>query len=84
MRTLTFIVAGLLIVGFAIWLAKPAKRRTVAGVFTLGWLLVVLWNLRTGLSHGYSLQEEAPIQLLIFALPVAAGWWLAWKARGRR
>jgi hypothetical protein len=83
MRTLTFIVVGLLLVGFAMWLAKPGKRRNVAAFFTLGWLLAVLWNLRTGMAHGYSLQEEAPIQLLIFAVPVAAGWWLARKAHGR-
>ncbi len=83
MRTLGFIVVGLLLVGVAMWLAKPGKRRDTAIYFALGWLLVVLWNLRTGMSHGYSLQQEAPIQLLIFVLPVAAGVWLAWKTRGR-
>jgi hypothetical protein len=82
-RTLIFIVVGLLVVGFAMWLAKPARRRAAAVFFSLGWLLAVLWNLRTGMSHGYSLQEELPIQLLIFAVPVAAGAWLAMKAPGR-
>ena len=43
----------------------------------------MIWNLRTGMSHGYSLQEELPIQLLIFAVPVAVGWLLAWKAPAR-
>ena len=82
-RTLIFIGVGLLIAGFALWLAKPAKRRAAAAYFSLGWLLAVLWNLRTGMSHGYSLQEELPIQLLIFAIPVAAGAWLAMKAPRR-
>lgn len=81
MRTLIFIAVGSLLVGLILWLAKPSKRMAATGVFTVGWLLAVLWNLSTGMSHGYSLEEEAPIQLLIFALPVAAGWWLAFKTR---
>lgn len=80
MRTLIFILVGLLLVGIAMWLARPGQRRTVAVVFSVGWLVAVWWNLRTGMSHGYSLQEELPIQALIYAVPVAAGWWLAWKA----
>jgi hypothetical protein len=44
---------------------------------TAAWLLAVAWNLRTGIAHGHSLREEAPIQLLISILPVAAAWWLA-------
>ena len=83
MRTLIFIVVGLLLVGIAMWLAKPGKRRTVAAVFSVSWLAAVWWNLRTGMSHGYTLQEELPIQALIYLLPVAAGWWLAWKATKR-
>ena len=83
MRTLIFIVAGLLLVGIAMWLAKPGKRRIVAAIFSMVWLAAVLWNLRTGMSHGYTLQEELPIQALIYLLPVAAGWCLAWKATKR-
>lgn len=83
MRTLIFIAAGLAIVIVALWLARPAKRLAAVGLFALGWLLVVLWNLRTGLSHGYSLQEELPIQALIFCLPVAVGAALAWATRAR-
>jgi hypothetical protein len=83
MRTLIFIVVGLVVVGIAMWSAGAARRRLVAALFTFGWLAAVLWNLRTGMSHGYSLQEELPIQLLIFAIPVAAGWLLAYKARAR-
>ena len=83
MRTLIFIVVGLVVVGIAMWSAGAARRRLVAALFTIGWLAAVLWNLRTGMSHGYSLQEELPIQLLIFAIPVAAGWLLAYKARAR-
>ena len=77
MRTLIFVVVGLLLVGLSMWLVRPRRRRALAALFTVGWLAAVIWNLRTGMSHGYSLQEELPIQLLIFAVPVAAGWLLA-------
>ena len=83
MRTLLFIVVGLVIVGIAVWSAGAAKRRVAAALFTVGWLAAVIWNLRTGMSHGHSLQEELPIQLLIFAVPVTVGWLLAWKAPAR-
>ncbi|WP_334179923.1 hypothetical protein [Pseudoxanthomonas sp.] len=83
MRTLIFIAVGLLLVGIAMSLASPGKRRTVMVVLSVGWLAAVLWNLRTGMSHGYSLQEELPIQAGIYLVPVAAGWWWAWKTRQR-
>jgi hypothetical protein len=83
MRTLIFIVVGLLLVGVAMWLSRPDKRRIVATAFSVGWLAAVLWNLRTGMSHGYSLQEELPIQAAIYLVPVAAAWWWARKARLR-
>lgn len=84
MRTLIFILVGLLLVVLAATLTKPGQRKTAVGVFSVGWLMAVLWNLRTGMSHGYSFAEEVPIQLLIFAVPVIVGWWLAIKARSRR
>ncbi|MBD9481251.1 hypothetical protein [Pseudoxanthomonas sp. PXM02] len=83
MRTLIFIVVGLLLVGIAMWLTRPGKRPAAAAVFSIGWLAAVLWNLRTGMSHGYSLQEELPIQAVIYLVPVAAAWWLAWKTKQR-
>ncbi|WDS37037.1 hypothetical protein [Pseudoxanthomonas sp.] len=81
MRTLILILAGLLIAVGAVFRCPQAHRRKGAAAFTVVWLLAVAWNLRVGLAHGYALQEEAPIQLLIFVVPVAAAWWLA---RARR
>lgn len=81
MRTLIFILVGLAIAGIAMGVVGAARRRLAAAIFTVGWLAAVLWNLRTGMSHGYSLQEELPIQLLIFVVPVAVAWWLALKSR---
>ena len=83
MRTLIFIVVGLVVVGIAMRLTRSDRRRAIAAVFSIGWLAAVLWNLRTGMSHGYSLQEELPIQALIYAVPVAAAWWSARRPRRR-
>ena len=83
MRTLIFIAVGLILVGITMWSAGSGRRTGSAIVFSAGWLAAVLWNLRTGMSHGYSLQEELPIQTVIYAIPVAAGWWLARKRRQR-
>ncbi len=84
MRTLLFIVSGLVLMAFAMWLTKPAKRTTTATWLTAAWLLVTIWNLATGMSHGYSFKEELPIQSAIFAIPVLGAWLLAWKGRVRR
>ncbi len=82
MRTLVLVAIGMLLAYGALRLAPAARRRLAAGGFALAWLLVVLWNLRTGLAHGYTLQEELPIHALLFAVPVALAAWLAFRARG--
>jgi hypothetical protein len=81
MRTIVLILIGLALAGLATWLSKPARRVGAAWLFTGAWLLVTSWNLYTGMSHGYSLQEELPIQAVIFAVPVIAAWVLA-RRRG--
>lgn len=84
MRTLILIVIGVVLAWLTTHLTPPARRMLAASAFTLGWLLVVGWNLRTGLSHGYSLREELPIQSLIFLLPTVLAWWLALRATAGR
>lgn len=79
MRTIVLILIGLALAGLAMWLGKSARRIGTVWLFTGAWLLVTSWNLYTGMSHGYSLQEELPIQAVIFAVPVIAAWALARK-----
>lgn len=75
MRTLVILLIGLALLAIALKLVKPAKRRAMAWGFCGLWLLATLANLAAGLSHGYSLQEELPIHLLLFGVPaLAAGW----------
>jgi len=83
MRTGLLILAGLLLAALASWLGAPSKRATAAILFALAWLAIVGWNLRTGLSHGYSLREELPIQLLIYLVPAMLAAWLTWKHSGK-
>ena len=77
MRTLIIIAIGLAVMALMLWLAKPAFRRRTAWVFIAAWLVFTAFNLRTGLSHGYSLQEELPIHLILFAVPALAAWWFS-------
>lgn len=82
MRTIIIIIIGLAVMGLAMWFTNPHRRFATALLFTGLWLLVTLWNLYTGMSHGYSLREEFPFQATIFAVPVLAAWWLACETRG--
>ncbi len=82
MRTVVLIMIGSALAWLAAWLGAPARRRLAAWLFAVAWFAAVGWNLRTGLSHGYSLGEELPIQALIYLVPVAVAAALA--RRGRR
>lgn len=74
MRTLIIIFMGLVIVALILRLTRPTMRIVLGGVFTVGGLIAILLNLKTGLSHGYTLAEELPIHLVLFTIPVAAYW----------
>ncbi len=81
MRTLIFIAAGLVLAVALLRLAPAAHRLWAAGAFTLLWLGVSAWNLRTGLSHGHTLAQELPIHAVLFGVPVAVAWgiWFRWR-----
>lgn len=81
MRTLIIIFMGLAIAALTLWFTPQAKRVVLGMVFTASWLVVTLLNLRTGLSHGYTLAQELPIHLVLFSAPVAAYWLYVWFKR---
>lgn len=81
MRTLVIILIGLVVGLAALRLAAPSRRMLVAWLFAAAWLLACAFNLRTGLSHGYSLQEELPIHAVLFGVPVLAAMYYAWRSR---
>ena len=81
MRTLIFIAVGLVLAALLIRLTPAAHRTVAAAVFTLAWLGVSVWNLRTGMSHCYTLAQELPIHIALFGLPAAMAWGLWWWSR---
>ena len=85
MRTAIIIVGGLVLLGlFALvgwWLASgPQFTTTAAKLFIPIWLAIALINMWLGVSRaGYSVVEELPIFLVIFAIPAAAAAFIWWR-----
>lgn len=81
MRTLVFILAGLVLAVIALRGAPPARRMLAVCAFSAIWLAVSAWNLSVGLSHGYGLREELVVHLALFGVPVLAAWLALWRMR---
>jgi hypothetical protein len=85
MRTTLILLGGFALLGaFALagrWLAgtDTAPMVAAAKIFIPVWLVVALVNLWMGTRVGYSVTEELPIFLLIFAAPAAVAVFLWWK-----
>ncbi|MFN3988113.1 MAG: hypothetical protein ACK4KV_21705 [Rhodocyclaceae bacterium] len=81
MRTLILVVVGLLLAAGVLRFAPSAWRTAAVGGFTLVWLVACGFNLRTGLSHGYTMAQELPIHAVLFGIPVVAAWAAWWWLR---
>jgi hypothetical protein len=85
MRTLIIILGGLVLLGLALTVARwigsgPGSLVTAAKVFLPIWLAVALVNMWIGVAQaGYSVAEELPIMLLIFAVPAAVAGFVWWR-----
>jgi hypothetical protein len=84
MRTFLIILSGLFLLGIALVAASrigaTGRMTTAALVFIPVWLLVALANMWMGVARaGYSVNEEFPIFLLIFAVPAVAALFAYWK-----
>jgi len=70
-----------LAVGFALLGGTPGTA-TAALVFLPLWFVGAAINLYVGVKRaGYSIGDEAPIFVLVFAIPAAAGVLAWWKLR---
>lgn len=86
MRTGLFLVAGILLLAAVLLLGKlfsqnypDALRLATVGYIAL-WLLIAGANMWVGVAKaGYSVADELPIFLLIFAIPAAAAVLLKWR-----
>ena len=84
MRTLMIIVAGLLLLGAFLFagsrMGDANTMGTAAKFFIPVWLVAALINMWFGVVRaGYSVAEELPILLVIFAVPAAAAIFVWWK-----
>ena len=85
MRTAIIIAVGFIVSAVFVLLPRMAGRPEWAGtgakIFIALWLAAALVNLWIGVSRaGYTVLEELPIFLLIFALPAAAAAYVCWKS----
>jgi hypothetical protein len=86
MRTAMIILGGFALLGLCVLIGRLVGAAgtqsivTAAKVFLPIWLAAALYNMYMGVSSaGYSVAEELPIFLVIFALPAAAAVFLWWK-----
>ena len=85
MRSAIIIVAGAVLLGlFGLtgWLIGngPQSVVTAAKVFIPVWLVAALVNMWLGVSRaGYSVAEELPIFLVVFAVPAAIAAFVWWR-----
>ena len=85
MHVLMVMGAGLVILGVFIlfgwlWGANAAGMALAAKVFVPAWLLIAGINMWVGVHHaGYSVREELPILLLVFAVPAVMAGIAVWR-----
>jgi hypothetical protein len=84
MRSAIIIAAGFVLLALFFFagrlFGRPDAMVLGAKIFIPLWLLAALVNMWIGVSRaGYSVAEELPIFLLIFALPAAAAAFVWWR-----
>jgi hypothetical protein len=86
MRTALFLVAGFFLLAAALLLGKlfstnyPGATFAATVTYIALWLIVAGANMWVGVARaGYSVAEELPIFVLIFAVPAAVAIILKWK-----
>ncbi len=86
-HTIKVIAAGFGLLGLCLvlgaWLGSPSPGvglATAAKVFIPLWLIGAGFNMWLGVTKaGYSVAEEIPYFLLVFAVPAAVAVFLAWR-----
>jgi hypothetical protein len=83
MHTIKVLAAGFVLLGFFILVGRVLGHGSRAALYFLpAWLIIAGLNLWYGVTRaGYSLADEFPIFLLIFAVPSAVALLLWWRFR---
>ena len=84
MRTIVIIAGGLVLLGVTLflgrWTGGAHAMITAAKIFVVVWLALAALNMWMGVARaGYSVAEEFPIFLVIFAIPAAVAVFIWWK-----
>lgn len=86
MRTGLFLLAGFLILGASVILTRlfgenvPAAATWSTAAFLVLWLALVGFNMYVGVTRaGYSVGDELPVFLVLFAIPALAAALVKWK-----
>jgi hypothetical protein len=87
MHTLKILIAGFVLLGLCVlvgrWLGGASNTAVSTAIksFIVLWLIATLGNLWFGVSRaGYSLKDEAPVALLVFAVPATVAALVWWKS----
>jgi len=85
-RTASFIVAGLLLMGSFLLIGRlfstqfAEASRVSLWAFAAVWLVVAALNMWLGVTKaGYSVAEELPIFVVVFIVPAAAALLIKWR-----
>ena len=74
------LLLGVFLLFGKLWGGDAMGSATAAKIFIPVWLALAIVNLWVGVSKaGYTLREELPILLIVFALPAAAAAVAAWQ-----
>jgi hypothetical protein len=87
MHTLKVMFGGFLLLAVCLllgrWIGGAAATvvATTIKCFLVLWLVATLLNMRVGVNQaGYSVKDEAPVALLVFAVPAIVAIVIWWKS----
>jgi len=81
MHTIMVVLGGFLLLGACLLAGRLMKTMAIAAlIFIPIWFGAALINLWIGVSRaGYSVAEELPIFLMVFAIPAVVALFIWWK-----
>ena len=81
MHTIMVVLGGFLLLGICLLAGRLTKTMAIAAlIFIPIWFGAALVNLWIGVSRaGYSVAEELPIFLAVFAIPAVVALFIWWK-----
>ena len=81
MHTIIVVLGGFVLLGACLLAGRVMKTMPIAAlIFIPIWLGAAAINMWLGVSRaGYSVAEELPVFLAVFAIPAVVAWFIWWK-----